>query len=177
MLFPGHQKQKIQQGVTTMTLFDNYGDIEERPKLKRINTYRLKMVKEATNLYSTNTVRCPADAADIMTKFYEEADREILSVILLNVKNKVIGINEVSVGSLTASVMHPREIFKCAILGNAAAIMLAHNHPSGDTSPSREDIEITKIIKDAGKLMDIPLIDHIIIGDNQYTSLKEHGYI
>ena len=83
----------------------------------------------------------------------------------------------VSVGSLTASVVHPREVFKLAIQQTAASMILVHNHPSGDPNPSREDINITNRLVQVGKLMDIPVLDHIILGDNKYISLKEKGVI
>ena len=82
-----------------------------------------------------------------------------------------------SVGSLTASVVHPREVFKLAIQQTAASMILVHNHPSGDPNPSREDINITNRLVQVGKLMDIPVLDHIILGDNKYISLKEKGVI
>ena len=100
------------------------------------------------------------------------SDREIFAVMLLNTKNRVIGINVVSVGSLTASVVHPREVFKAACLANATNIILTHNHPSGDPAPSKEDISITSRLVQAGRLMDIPVLDHIIIGDNTGRSMS-----
>ena len=83
----------------------------------------------------------------------------------------------ISIGSLTASVVHPREVFKAAIQHTAASMILVHNHPSGDPTPSKEDIATTRRIVEAGKLMDIPVLDHIILGNNKYISLKEKGVI
>ena len=83
----------------------------------------------------------------------------------------------ISIGSLTASVVHPREVFKAAVQNSAAAMILVHNHPSGDPSPSKEDLNITRQLMEAGKLMDIPVLDHIVLGDNKYISLKEEGMI
>ena len=92
---------------------------------------------------------------------------------MLNTKNYLIGIETVSIGSLNSSIVHPRELFKTAIKKSAAAIILAHNHPSGDASPSQEDIEVTKRIKSGGNLLGIDVLDHIIIGENSYYSFKE----
>ena len=91
----------------------------------------------------------------------------------MNTKNHIIGIKDVSIGSLTASVVHPREVFETAIMHHAAAMILIHNHPSGDPSPSREDISVTERLVKAGKVMDIPVLDHIILGDERFVSMKE----
>ena len=88
-------------------------------------------------------------------------------------KNHVIAVTTVSVGSLNASKVHPRELFQSAMLGNAASLVLAHNHPSGDPTPSPEDIELTKRLVEAGKLLDIAVLDHVIVGENMFVSLKE----
>ena len=96
-------------------------------------------------------------------------------LITLDTKNNITGIFTVSTGSLNASIVHPREVFKRAVLQNAASIIICHNHPSGDPTPSQEDINTTKRIYDAGKILGIELLDHIIIGDNDYISLKERG--
>jgi DNA repair protein RadC len=98
-------------------------------------------------------------------------------VINLNTKNEVIVIEAVSVGSLNSSIVHPREVFKQPIKRSAASLILVHNHPSGDTTPSREDMEITKRLYEAGSLLGIEIIDHLIIGQNNYLSMKEKGYI
>ena len=142
--------------------------------MKRIPNFKIQLVRDGSNLYSTNTISCPEDAAEIAAKFFEDmsSDREIFAVMLLNTKNRVIGINVVSVGSLTASVVHPREVFKAACLANATNIILTHNHPSGDPAPSKEDISITSRLVQAGRLMDIPVLDHIIIGDNTGRSMS-----
>ena len=140
----------------------------------KIENVRIKLVKESAGLYCNNYISSPEDAAEIAAKFFEDmsSDREIFAVMLLNTKNRVIGINVVSVGSLTASVVHPREVFKAACLANAANIILTHNHPSGDPAPSKEDISITSRLVQAGRLMDIPVLDHIVIGDNTGRSIS-----
>jgi DNA repair protein RadC len=94
----------------------------------------------------------------------------------MNTKNKVIGVFEISHGNVNSSVLGTREVFQKALLANAVSIILMHNHPSGDPTPSRQDIEVTKKVAEAGNLIGIELLDHIIIGDS-YTSLKEKGYL
>ncbi|MFQ9616714.1 MAG: JAB domain-containing protein, partial [Clostridium butyricum] len=98
-------------------------------------------------------------------------------VITLSTKNTVIDAKDVFIGSLNNSIVHPREIFKRAITSHSASVIICHNHPSGDPTPSREDINITLRIKECGKIIGIPLIDHIIIGNNTFVSLKEKGLI
>ena len=98
-------------------------------------------------------------------------------VVLLNSKNKVLQIEQISEGSLNSSVVHPREVFTPAVLHHAAAILAAHNHPSGDPTPSKEDKALTETLAQAGKYMGIPVLDHLIIGDAAYYSFKEHSYL
>lgn len=122
-------------------------------------------------------VTCPEDAADYAMPRFRYEDREHFAVILLNVKNHILSMPVISVGSLTASVVHPREVFKAAIQQTAASMILVHNHPSGDPTPSREDIEVTARMVQVGRVMDIPVLDHIILGNDNYISLKEKGVI
>ena len=98
-----------------------------------------------------------------------------MKLVLLNVKCNLISVEEISVGSLNASIVHPREVFNPAIRKSSASIIMVHNHPSGDPAPSSEDISITARIAEAGKLIGIELVDHIIIGDGKYISMKEKG--
>ena len=105
-------------------------------------------------------------------------NQEILKLITLNTKNEIIKIKDVFKGSLNSSLIHPREIFKEAIKNSAASIVICHNHPSGDITPSKEDINITERLREAGKILGIALIDHIIVGSNDnYYSFKERGDI
>ena len=122
-------------------------------------------------------VTCPEDAADYAMPRFRYEDREHFAVILLNVKNHILSMPVISVGSLTASVVHPREVFKAAIQQAAASIILVHNHPSGDPTRSKEDIEVTARMVQVGRVMDIPVLDHIILGNDNYISLKEKGVI
>ena len=117
---------------------------------------------------------CPQDVADFLMPRLRYAAKEQFVVILLNNKNKVIGTEVVSEGSLSSSVVHPREVYAPAILHHAAAIMVAHNHPSGDPKPSTEDAEVTRMLARSGKVLGIPMIDHVIIGDGNYYSFLEN---
>ena len=120
---------------------------------------------------------CPQDGVELLMPRLRFAQKEQVLVVFLNSKNRVIGMEVVSEGSLTNSVVHPREVFQPAILQHAAAIVVAHNHPSGDPRPSPEDREITRMLKEAGVIMNIPVLDHIIIGDGTYFSFLEEGAI
>lgn len=117
---------------------------------------------------------CPQDVADFLMPRLRYAAKEQFVVILLNNKNKVIGTEVVSEGSLSSSIVHPREVYAPAILHHAAAIMVAHNHPSGDPKPSIEDKEVTRLLLRSGKVLGIPMIDHVIIGDGNYYSFLEN---
>ena len=117
---------------------------------------------------------CPQDVADFLMPRLRYSAKEQFVVILLNNKNKVIGTEVVSEGSLSSSIVHPREVYAPAILHHAAAIMVAHNHPSGDPKPSIEDEEVTRQLLRSGKVLGIPMIDHVIIGDGNYYSFLEN---
>lgn len=122
-------------------------------------------------------ISSPKDLADLLMGEMNELTQEVLKVVLLNTKNIIIGTKDVFKGSLNTSIVHPREIFKQAIDKNSASIIICHNHPSGDPTPSKEDINITLRIKECGNIIGIQLVDHIIIGNNKFVSLKERGLI
>lgn len=122
-----------------------------------------------------NRFSCPQDGVDFLMPRLRFAQKEQFIVILLNSKNKVLDTEVISEGSLTGSIVHPREVFQPAILKHAAAIVVAHNHPSGDPYPSSEDRNITKKLVEAGNTLGIPVLDHIIIGDGVYYSFQEEG--
>ena len=116
------------------------------------------------------------DVAELLQGYFKNHDREEFVVVCLDQKHKVSVINSVSTGSLSETLVHPREVFKAAILANSAAIIIAHNHPSGDTTPSAEDKILTTRLREAGKILGIELLDHIIIGDPGTTfSFVEMG--
>ena len=144
---------------------------------KRINIVSIKMVKESSFLYQTRQILSPNDAYEMIKEQLEGLDREQFIIACLNTKNEPMNISVVSVGSLNKAIVHPREVFKTAILSNAASIMAFHNHPSGETTPSQQDIQLTNRLYEAGELLGIKLLDHLIIGDGTFTSLKEKGYL
>jgi DNA repair protein RadC len=122
------------------------------------------------------TVKTPRDIARLFIDDMRHYDREHFKAALLNTKNQLLKVVTVSIGSLNASIVHPREILKPAITSSAASIILVHNHPTGDPTPSTEDIEFTKRFAKCGELIGIELLDHVIIGAGTYRSLKEGGY-
>ncbi|WP_315080645.1 JAB domain-containing protein [uncultured Clostridium sp.] len=144
---------------------------------KRVNIVSLKVIKESSVLYSNRRISTPIEAVNLLRNLLEDCDREKMLVCCLNTKNEPTNISVVSIGSLNSSIVHPREVFKTAIVSNSASILIAHNHPSGNTTPSKEDINVTERIKKSGEIIGIKMIDHIIIGENSYTSLKEEGII
>lgn len=144
---------------------------------KRVNIVSLKMVKEKSLLYCNRNVRSPRDGAELFREFLGEVDREHFLVMCLNTKNEPTHLNVCHIGSLNASIVHPREVLKPAILSNAASIMVCHNHPSGECTPSPEDIAVTERLKEAGVIIGIELLDHIILGGGGFLSLKEKGYL
>ncbi len=120
-------------------------------------------------------ISSPRDVAKIFMEDLRYMDKEYFKILLLDTKGQIISIESISVGTLSTSVVHPREVFKVAIKKSASSIILAHNHPSGDPSPSSEDIRITGRLKEVGKLVGIDVLDHLIIGDGRFYSLKENS--
>lgn len=146
-----------------------------------ISTYELKLVKAKGGRYQGSAViNSPDVAANLIEQIFdmESQAEEVMVMLTVNTKHRVTGAFVVSRGTLNSSLVHPREVYKRALLNNAAGIIVAHNHPSGDPTPSGDDLSVTQRLKDAGKLMGIDLVDHIITGDNgRYTSLKSLGVI
>ncbi|MEY9868548.1 DNA repair protein RadC [Peribacillus sp. B2I2] len=122
-------------------------------------------------------IRSPEDGANYCMEEMRFLSQEHFVCLYLNTKNQVLQKTTVFIGSLNASIVHPREVFKEAFRRSAASIICLHNHPSGDPSPSREDIEVTKRLVECGKIIGIEVLDHIIIGEHKYVSLKEKGYL
>ena len=142
-----------------------------------IPIYRVALVRECSQQASTRTISGPVDVYQLMRERLEDADREIFAVLMLDTRNRIIGIHPVSIGSLSASVVCPRETFKAAILANAAAILCVHNHPSGDPEASPEDLAVTTRLKESGELLGIPVLDHVIVGHGTFVSLKDRGML
>ena len=128
-----------------------------------------------TPLEKRGKINSPADAANLLLPDMMFLEQEHLVVVLLNTRSEILATKTVYKGSLNTTVVRIGEVFKDAIRQNAAALIVAHNHPSGDPSPSPEDVRVTKEIVNAGKLLSIDVLDHLVIGHNQYTSLKEKG--
>lgn len=145
--------------------------------MNRINIVTIKMEKVKSMLVENKQISSPNDVFTIVNKYLDRTDREHLVLLTLDIKNKITSINTVSIGSINTSIVHPREVFKTAILSNASSVILTHNHPSGDITPSKEDIDITNRIKECGRILGIELLDHVIIGNDKYSSLKEKGII
>ena len=151
---------------------------DKKVPAKRINIVSLRMVREGSILYDARKINSPSEGAALGRKFLEDLDREQLIVCSLDTKNQPISVSVVSIGSLNSSIVHPREVYKISILANAASIILFHNHPSGDVTPSSEDISVTKRLVEAGNIIGISLLDHIIIGiEGDYCSLNEKGLL
>ncbi|MDN4607141.1 RadC family protein [Sporosarcina highlanderae] len=122
-------------------------------------------------------IKSPEDAAAYLMTDMSSLLQEHFVVLFLNVKNEVLHKQTIFIGSLNSSIVHPREIFREAVKRSAASIIVSHNHPSGNPAPSPEDIEVTKRLVEAGAIMGIELLDHVIIGDHRFISLKEKGYM
>jgi len=117
----------------------------------------------------------PEDVYNLLRGELRDLKKETLKSLLMDAKNRVTAIRTVSIGDLTSSIANPREIFKDAVTASAASIIVAHNHPSGDPTPSSDDLDVTRRLNEAGKILGIELLDHIVIGDGRFVSLKERG--
>ncbi len=137
----------------------------------------IELGRRATTLDPTDLVQIggPRDVAELLMGEMRYLDREHFKVILLNAKHRVVDIVTVSVGSLDSSLVHPREVFKECLRRNCACIIIAHNHPSGDPTPSHDDIAITRRLASSGMILGVEVLDHVIVGDNRFSSLKELG--
>lgn len=146
--------------------------------MRTVTRYRIALVREEeTKAPPRANLSTPRGVSRFLQGLLRDTDREQFIVLCLNARNELLGYNVVSVGSLNASIVHPREVFKAAILLNAASIVLGHNHPSGDPSPSREDREVTRALAEAGRLLDVPLHDHVIAAEGRYFSFREGGLL
>jgi DNA repair protein RadC len=176
--------------------FGGLDKVAERPvadlaKRKGVGNAKAVQLKAAFSLAQRLTahrgyetyLHAPEEVAMLMREEFRLLDRESFRVLLLNTKNKLIKVHEVSVGSLNASIAHPREIFKEALIYSAASVILTHNHPSGDPSPSPEDIQTTRRLVEAGRALMIDVSDHVIVGKSSanrakdYSSFRELGLI
>jgi len=177
------KEKTIKKGSQRMIQQNLFGAPDNRLKrCKFISTYRIALVKDRRVAFEQCQLINSQQSQPLIKKLIEsqgQPDREQFCVILLNSKNEIIGLNIVSTGNLSSAPVHPREVLKPAILSNSAAMILSHNHPSGDLSPSQEDIAITTIIVQASKIMGIQVHEHLIISmhDDRYFSFVDHGII
>src|SRR6266851_1426721 len=149
-----------------------------KPKPASVPIYRVSLVREGKMPTYESRIRSSANAHTVLQEYLDGVDREHFVVMLLDQKNQVIGLHTVSIGSLTASIVAPREVFKVAILANCANILIAHNHPSGDCQPSKEDRAITQRLKEAGALLGINVLDHVIVGgEGRYFSFADENLL
>ena len=160
--------------------------IEELSQIKGIGFAKAAQIKACFELGKRQDlepeqkdfdIKDPQSVVKAISASIKDKAKEHFKLILLNARNKILGISTISIGSLNASIVHPREVFKDAIMHNAYSVVLAHNHPSGDPEPSEDDLTITKRFIEAGKILGIEVIDHIIISKNGFFSFKEKGLI
>jgi len=192
LLRTGHRDESVL--VLAQRLLQRFGSlrelagarVEELTAVKGVGVAKAVQVKAGLELgrrlarlaaEERLVVRGPGDVASILMDELRFLPNEHFVCLFLNTKNHIIGKQTVFVGTLNATVVHPREIFREAIRRSSAAVILAHNHPSGDPQPSPEDIVLTRRLVEAGELLGIPVLDHIVIGDNRFVSLKEKGYL
>lgn len=167
-----------------MTIETLFGAEEIASKPRSIKFRQIKAIyetltvrEEITNYLKTGTrYTSPSEVYDTF-RFLMKETKEMFITLHLDGKNRIICMDIVSIGSLNQSIVHSREVFKTACISNAAALLLIHQHPSGDPTPSREDLEITRRLKDAGELMGIKVLDHIIVGEGEYLSFVERGLL
>lgn len=169
-------------GLTTLVATST----EELKTLKGIGLAKAAQIKAALELARRLArqslgprpiIKSPYDAAQLLMGEMSNLDREHFRVINLNTKNQVIAVDTVSIGHLSASLVHPREVFKIPIKRSAASLILVHNHPSGDITPSKEDLKVTQRLIEAGSILGVDVVDHLIFGHNNFLSMREKGYV
>jgi DNA repair protein RadC len=160
--------------------------IEELSQIKGIGLAKAAQIKACFELGRREelepelkdfNIKDPEAVVKAIRASIKDKAKEHFKLILLNPRNKIIGISTISIGTLNASLVHPREVFKDAIIHSAASVVLAHNHPSGDPEPSEDDLTITKRLIEAGKILGVEVKDHIIVGKNGFFSFKERGLV
>lgn len=184
LLTYGKAEDKKKERVSLLNLYQySYEELQQIKGIGKVKALQIMTVlelsrrisKEKNSLFGKCTT--PSEVASFFMEELRHQREEHFITAFLDAKCRMIGYQLVSKGSLTASIVHPREVFKAAIQHSSHRIILLHNHPSGDPSPSHEDIEITKRLQHVGEIIGIPVLDHIIIGDGIYNSLHEESYI
>lgn len=151
--------------------------IGEAKAVELLAAFELGRRLQASSSLETPIVRSPEDVARVVVPKLRDKTHECFLVLLLDAKNGLKHVQELTVGTLNASLVHPREVFKLAIDFRAAAVLVAHNHPSGNPEPSAEDLAVTRQLVEAGKVVGIPLHDHLIVAGERFTSLAERGML
>lgn len=165
--------------------FLSHAEIQELTSVRGVGLCKAAQIQAAielgkrisTNLVSRVKVDSPLVVAELLMEEMRYLKKEYFKTILLDTKNQIISIENISIGNLNTSIVHPREVFNIAIRKSANAVILVHNHPSGDPTPSGEDINITHRLIEAGDIIGIKVLDHIVIGDNKYISFKQRNII
>lgn len=165
--------------MTLNTLFGTEVTQPQKIQLKQIKAIyeTIYVSEEVVNYLKTGTRYTSPSQVYEMFSFLMQETKEMFITLHLDGKNRIVCCDLVSIGSLNQSIVHPREVFKTACLSNAAAVILIHQHPTGDPTPSSEDIAITRRLKEAGEIMGIKILDHIIVGDGEYLSFIERGLL
>ncbi|MBI4186444.1 MAG: DNA repair protein RadC [Chloroflexi bacterium] len=178
--------------VTAQRLLSRFGDlrgiagasVEEMSELKGIGLAKASQIKAAFEMANrldgpepgdAAVVKTPEDVAGLVRGRLSGKKKEHFLALMLDTRNRLIKVAEISIGSLDTSIVHPREVFKEAISASAASVIFVHNHPSGDTAPSEDDVKLTKRLAEAGQIIGIDVLDHVIIGGKSYLSLKREG--
>ncbi len=173
-----HKARSI-RGLADLTI-DDLTDIKGIGPAKATKIYAaLELSKRISK--SRGLAEFKVDSPESIAKIYMEELRylkkEIVKLLLIDTKGNIVGDVQLSEGSLNSSIVHPREVFKEALIRSANKVIIIHNHPSGDPGPSEQDIQITRRLSEAGEIMGVELLDHIIIGDGEFNSLRRMGYI
>lgn len=145
--------------------------------MHRVPVVRVALVRDGTIRANARSIGGPEDAAAVLRELIGDRDRETFAVLMLDTKHRVIAAHIASIGGLDRSLADPREVFRAAIIAGAKAVVLGHNHPSGDLEPSPADLKITWMLAKAGDLLGIPVVDHLIVGMERYVSLAGRGVL
>jgi DNA repair protein RadC len=137
--------------------------------------YSVKKTDAGQSVVVGRVLKTPKDSAAALMTVLQDQPNEVFAILCLTTKHRVIAYHEVSRGTLDSTLVHPREVFKAALLANAAAIIVSHNHPSGDPSPTLDDLDVTRRLVATGEVLGIPVLDHIVVGEGRYFSFKEGG--